>query len=100
MQAGGRSCSLLGAFILVPLAVAALPLGVLIGSDWCWWSESSSARRRLACGSKAKGDHLVEARVVSVPADVIHDQCPHGLNHVQYGTNINNVYGTYTEIYT
>lgn len=56
---------LLGVFILVPLAVGALPLGVLIGSGWCWWSESSSARRRLACGCKAKGLKQVEVRAMS-----------------------------------
>lgn len=45
-------CLLLGVFSLAPLAAAVppLPLGVLTGSDWYWWSESSSANLLFAYG--------------------------------------------------
>lgn len=47
---------LLGVFSLAPLAAAVppRPLGVLAGSDWYWWSESSRANLLFAYGGGAK----------------------------------------------
>lgn len=62
-----KLCSLLGVFSRVPLAaVAPLPLGVRVGSNWYWWSESSRANRRFAYDGRQNTVNIGHVRNVGL----------------------------------